>query len=297
MAFIDYLIITFYLLGMVLVGLYFQKKASKGIDSYFLGDRSLPWWVLGASGMASNLDVSGTMINVAFLYALGASGFFIEIRGGIVLIMAFLMIFMGKWNRRAKVMTLAEWMEFRFGSDTAGKIARLISAIAILLSTTAIVTYFAVGGGKFIGELLGIPEIFGIKAEFWAALIMIFLAMIYTVTSGLYGVVWTDVFQGILIFASIIIICYISFTQFILPATFQISVPLKQGGFITFETTKELWTNIIPKWQLNIPQESAYSIYNLFGIAIIFYLIKTVIEGSGGTSGYMLQRFFAAKSD
>ncbi|MBN1638417.1 MAG: sodium:solute symporter, partial [Ignavibacteriales bacterium] len=283
MAFIDYLIIAIYLSGMVLVGLYFQRKASKGIDSYFLGDRSLPWWVLGASGMASNLDVSGTMINVAFLYALGASGFFIEIRGGIVLIMAFLMIFMGKWNRRAKVMTLAEWMQFRFGNETPGKVARLISAIAVLLSTAAIVTYFAVGGGKFIGELLGIPEIFGLKAEFWAALIMIFLAMIYTVTSGLYGVVWTDVFQGILIFASIIIICYISFTQFILPDTFQLSVPLKQGGFITFETTKELWTNIIPKWQLNIPTESSYSIYNLFGIAIIFYLIKTVIEGSGGT--------------
>ena len=67
--------------------------------------------MLGASGMASNLDVSGTMINVALIYAIGAMGFFIEIRGGIVLIMAFLMIFMGKWNRRAKVMTLAEFFD------------------------------------------------------------------------------------------------------------------------------------------------------------------------------------------
>ena len=98
MAWIDYLIVILYLTGIVLVGLLMQRRASAGIDSYFLGNRKLPWWVLGASGMASNLDVSGTMINTAWIFALGAMGFFIEIRGGVTLIMAFLMIFMGKWN-------------------------------------------------------------------------------------------------------------------------------------------------------------------------------------------------------
>ncbi|MFQ6093778.1 MAG: sodium:solute symporter, partial [bacterium] len=46
-----------------------------------------------------------------------------------------------------------------------------------------------------------------------------------------------------------------------------------------------------------MPADSSYSIYNLFGIAILFYLIKVTIEGSGGTSGYMIQRYFAARSD
>ena len=111
---LDLIIITVYLLAIVVVGLLLQKRASKDIDSYFLGDRKLPWWVLGASGMASNTDIAGTMINTAFIYALGTKGFFIEIRGGVTLIMAFLMVFMGKWNRRSKVMTQAEWMHFRF---------------------------------------------------------------------------------------------------------------------------------------------------------------------------------------
>jgi len=92
MAFVDYGIVVVYLLGMILIGLYFQRRASSNIDSYFLGKRTIPWWALGASGMASNLDISGTMINTAFVFALGASGFFIEIRGGVTLIMAFLMI-------------------------------------------------------------------------------------------------------------------------------------------------------------------------------------------------------------
>jgi SSS family solute:Na+ symporter len=46
-----------------------------------------------------------------------------------------------------------------------------------------------------------------------------------------------------------------------------------------------------------MPASSTYSIYNLFGIAILFYLIKVTLEGSGGTSQYMIQRFFASRSD
>ena len=297
MHLIDYIITISYLAAVVFVGVIMQRRAAKGIDAYFLGERSLPWWALGASGMASNLDISGTMINTAFIFALGVSGFFIEIRGGVTLIMAFLMIFMGKWNRRAKVMTLAEWMHFRFGSKTEGHVARLIAAVSSIIMTIAMITYFAIGSGKFVGEFLGIPDWLGLSSQFWAATVMIILAMIYTVASGLYGVVWTDVFQGFLIFGVIIYICALALTKFGLPEAFSISVPLKDGGFQAIETTRQVWTSIIPPWKMHFSEASAYSIYNLFGIAILFYLFKVTIEGSGGTGNYMLQRFFAARSD
>ncbi len=297
MSVLDYGIVVVYLLTMVGIGFYFQRKASGSIESYFLGKRGIPWWALGASGMSSNLDVSGTMINTALVYALGISGFFIEIRGGVTLIMAFLMIFMGKWNRRAHVMTLAEWMKLRFGDSRDGHVARLIAAVSVIVVTIAMITYFAVGSGKFIGEFLGIPPMLGLPSEFWAATLMIVLAMIYTVASGLYGVVWTDVFQGTIIFGTIVIVSFIAFTKYALPESFLISLPMKDGSYQAFEMTRDAWTNIIPQWKLNIDPNSAYSIYNLFGLAILFYLIKVTIEGSGGTSGYMIQRYFAAKDD
>jgi SSS family solute:Na+ symporter len=294
---IDYIITVCYLSAVVFVGVIMQRRAARGIDAYFLGERSLPWWALGASGMASNLDISGTMINTAFVFALGVSGFFIEIRGGVTLIMAFLMIFMGKWNRRARVMTLAEWMHFRFGEKTEGHVARLIAAISSIVMTIAMITYFAIGSGKFVGAFLGIPDFLGLSSQFWAATLMIILAMIYTVASGLYGVVWTDVFQGLLIFGVIIYICSLALTKFGIPEVFSISVPLKDGGFQAIETTRQAWTSVIPPWKMNFSGASAYSIYNLFGIAILFYLFKVTIEGSGGTGNYMIQRFFAARSD
>jgi len=293
---IDYAIVVVYLTGMIAVGLLMQRKAEQGIESYFLGNRNLPWWALGASGMSSNLDISGTMIIVALVYAIGARGFYIEIRGGVTLIMAFLMIFMGKWNRRAGVMTMAEWMSVRFGNDNEGQLARTITAIVSIIGTIAMVTYFAIGGGKFLDEFLGIPSLFGLPGAFWAATILIILAMIYTVASGLYGVIWTDVFQGILIFAAIIYVV-VKALSLNIPETFSVTMPMKDGTFSAFPTTFSEWANLLPRWRLNINPDSDYSMYNFFGVLTMFYIFKTIIEGSGGTGNYMIQRYYAAKND
>lgn len=60
LAVIDYVVVAVYLLSIVIVGVWVQKKSGSGIDSYFLGERGIPWWALAASGIASNIDVSGT---------------------------------------------------------------------------------------------------------------------------------------------------------------------------------------------------------------------------------------------
>ncbi len=288
MQLIDYAIVVVYLLTSLIIGLWLEKQASKGIDSYFLCDRRLPWWALGASGMASNIDVSGTMINTAFIYALGTQGFFIEIRGGVTLVMAFLMIFMGKWNRRAGVMTLAEWMPFRFGKGWAGDFARIISAVSAIVITIGMISYFAIGTGKFFGEFLGMnPRI--------AAILIILITMIYTTASGLYGTVWTDVFQGLLILGMVLYVCFLAVKVAVLPPEFLVSVPMGKGLFQTIQTSFTEWTRIVPPATIDMPGQ--YSIYNLFGVCIMFYLFKVILEGSGGTGGYMLQRYLAAKND
>ena len=287
---IDIIIVIIYLCAIVAVGLLVQKKASRNIDSFFLGNRKLPWWVLGASGMASNTDIAGTMINTAFIYALGTKGFFIEIRGGVTLIMAFLMVFMGKWNRRSQVMTQAEWMHFRFGTKREGNIARIIAAVSSIIMTIAMVTYFIIGAGKFVGEFLGMEPIF-------ASLIMVTLAMIYTIASGLYGVVWTDVFQGFFIFFLIIYISSLAMIKVDLPDQFFVSVPMVDGSFSKISTTLAEWSRITPPVRMDMPSGSSFEIYNLFGIAIMFYLFKVTLEGASGAGGYMLQRYFAARSD
>ena len=245
MSTFDLAIVAFYLLVMVALGLAVQKKGSEGIDSYFLGNRRVPWWLLGCSGMASNFDITGTMINTALVFVLGISGFFLEIRGGIGLFLAFMMVLMGKWNRRSRVMTFAEWMRLRFGTGWQGNLAQIIAAIGMIFVTIAMVTYFSTGAGLFVANVLGVPPALGLPGQFWAALLMIVLAMVYTVTSGLYGVLVTDFFQGVVIFVAVGYLVTVTVTEFVLPEVFTVSVPL---------STKNLSAQITnAEWLLSIP--------------------------------------------
>jgi Na+/proline symporter len=323
MAGIDYGIILVYLLSMAGLGIYLQQKKSSSVESYFLGERGLPWWLLGISGMSSNLDCTGTMIIVALLFSLGVSGFFVEIRGGVVLVLPFLMIFMGKWYRRAQVMTLAEWMHFRFGKGKGSDLARIINAIGSILLTTALVTYFCKGTGKFITEFLQIPAFLGLPPDFWAALLLIGLAMIYTVAVGFRGVVYADCIRSVITFVAILVACYLCMTRYELPERFRISVPVNEaalvqqeaagtmnswsdkykveqvGGkhFVVWETTRAAWSSVLPPKKFDFPAFSDYAMFNLILIAIAFYVIRTTLEGFAGATGHMAQRYFAAKSD
>lgn len=288
MQLLDYGVILLYLAATMAIGLWAQRRASRSVDDFFLGDKQMSWWMLGASGMASNLDVSGTMVIAALVYALGMDGFFIEIRGGVVLVMAFFMIFMGKWNRRSNVMTAAEWMEFRFGSGRQGQAARVLAAVANLIFAIWVVTYFAAGGGIFLGTILGIDP--GL-----ATVLIVALASVYTITSGFYGVVYTDVFQGALILVMIVYVVGTVMLSYDLPDAFNVSVPLADGAFQTIPTTRAAWTDLRPSWTLDLP--GAYAQYNLFGIVILFYLFRSSIDGMSAPGGYIVQRFYAAKNE
>jgi Na+/proline symporter len=321
MHLIDYLVILLYLVVTLIIGLIpllrskrknilvavgekkniphilrilVKKDDQENLEDFHLGH--FPWWALGASGMASNVDIAGTMVIAALVYSLGTQGFFIEIRGGIVLIMAFLMIFMGKWTRRAKfvengqekrVMTTAEWMIFRFGKGKGGDFARIISAVSNIIFSIGAMSYFSIGGGKFIGSLMGISDRL-------ASILLVVLAAVYTVASGFSGVIWTDVFQGGLILVAVIYICGLAWTTVTLPDTFSVSIPDGQE-FIIKQWNFADWSNLFPPITADLPGN--YAIFNLFGGVVMFYFLKTVIEGCSGAGGYMAQRYFAAKTE
>ena len=58
---IDQIIVVLYLAVIMGIGFAMKRKASKGMSSYFLGGRQLPWWALAMSGSSSYFDITGTM--------------------------------------------------------------------------------------------------------------------------------------------------------------------------------------------------------------------------------------------
>lgn len=269
---IDWVVMGAYVLGLGVLTVYFQKKASQGLDDYFLGGKQIPWWAMGMSGMASQLDMTGTMLLVSLLFILGPRGMYVEIRGGLGLLMAFAMVFHGKWNRRSNCMTVAEWMEFRFGKGRTGEAARLLQAFMIILGTVGSLAYFIKGSGLFL-------SIFFPYSPMVCALVLIVIATIYTTLTGFYGVVFTDIFQSGFILLAVICVA---------AAAFRL-VPDNAALSSLAETVSGNadWSAITLPLQANMPK--AYAAFENMALAVFYYLFFTILIGvsrSGGKPTY-----------
>jgi len=68
---IDMLIMLAYLVTMVVVGFWMRKRARLNKESYLMGGKSLPWYMLGLSDASDMFDISGTMWMVALCFVYG----------------------------------------------------------------------------------------------------------------------------------------------------------------------------------------------------------------------------------
>ncbi|MBK9120168.1 MAG: sodium:solute symporter [Phycisphaerales bacterium] len=278
MHWIDLSILAAYFVGVFALAIGLSRRAGRNIDSYFLGDRKMRWWLLGASGMASNIDVAGTLLIVSLIYTFGLQGFLIELRGGIVLTMAFFLAFMGKWTRRSGCMTVADWMTFRFGPGTQGAVARLVAAGFNLVFFVWALAYFLKGTSEFLSVYL--PVEWGGSPE-GAAILLMLSVMVYTSLAGLHGVVWTDVVQGVLILLLALVV------------TWKAAVAVDPGTL--GDVIDADWLRLLPPARIEPP--AGYESFSLLALSIGFYFFKTVIDGFSGAGGYMAQRFFAARDE
>lgn len=290
LATVDIVIILGFLIAVTVVGYAVSKVASRGIEDYFLGGKGIPWWVLGISSATSNFDMAGTMVIVAVVFSLGYKGFLVELRGGVGLSLAFLMVFLGKWLRRSRVMTSAEWMKLRFGTDRSGRSAHLLSALANIVLSLGMIIYFSKGAGKFLTHFIPIPDtdlgVVVVSGEIACTAIMVGIGLFYTLMSGLYGVVFTDVIQMLLLtFTSI----FVSVAAFGLTPEIEIPPEMLALDLESIGTHGQpLVANDPSTWE---------PIFAMFGIAVLMWVLRTTLEGMGGVGGYTDQRFFAARTE
>ena len=279
LATVDAVIIIGFLVVVTVIGFVLSRVAAQGIDDYFLGGNKIPWWVLGISTSTSNFDMSGTMIIVAVVFGLGYKGFLVEFRGGVGLSLALLLVFLGKWLRRSRVMTPAEWMKLRFGTDKQGRVAHLISATANILMAIGMIVYFAKGAGKFLTYFLPF-------SEFTCTATMVSVGLVYTLLSGLYGVVFTDVVQMVLLTFTAI---FITVEAFVIVPTITLPPELLQLNLEPIKTASS--ASLLGQGGLT------QGIFDFFGICVVMWFCRSFMEGMGGVGGYTDQRFFAARNE
>ena len=277
LAFIDYAVIGVYFAVVIGLGFWYQKRAARNLEAYFLGGKRMHWLALSMSGSVSTFDITGTMWIVSLLFVLGMRSMWNHWMWGWMMA-AFFLAYMGKWVQRSKVMTGAEWMKTRFGDGRPGRVARTAYAFMAVITQATFIGYAFQGIGKFASVYVGLSPA--------ACAVIVFAATtLYVLLGGLFSVVVTDVIQTVILTLASILIAAVAYTK------------LTAGALSKLPTG---WASFIPRWRLpemaNYPN-AEYVPYEFFGALVIVWVLKGLLLNAGGPAQmYDFQRFLAARN-
>lgn len=272
---LDWVVVGLYFIFMLVVGLYFMRRASRSMEDYFVSGRDLPWWVVALSAVGTYTDAGLAPAVTMLTYQgglLGNAVWWIPY----VIWMPLGAVLWSKFWRRLGTVTSAELLNVRY----SGKFAHVYRGIyAVFMSFGFIVVLMGYVSG-WLGAALG--PILG-----WEPISLILFAAIvtavYTVASGLSGVAYTDAYQfGIFLIGNIILV--------------PIVMASMGGGmddvYQTIEATRgaggvESFFRVIP------PAEG------LGGLTILAFVVQGMFFAASptGGEGFTAQRFMAARNE
>jgi SSS family solute:Na+ symporter len=177
---LDWLVVVGYILWIVIDGLRRSKGTDK-VEGYFLANRSLPWWAVGLSVMATQMSAVTLVGTTGQAYATGLR--FVQFYFGLPLAMIILSLTVVPFFHRAKVYTAYEYLERRFD-------VRVRSLASFL---------FLMGRAFSLGVTLAAPAVVISSILGWplpiTVLVLCIPMILYTSFGGVQAVAWTDVKQ------------------------------------------------------------------------------------------------------
>ena len=189
MSWLDWAIVGAYLAWVVWDGVRLSRNTQE-MDGYLLASRSLPWWAVGLSVMATQLSAITMTSTTGQGYADGMR--FVQFYFGLPIAMIVLSVTVVPFFWRAKVYTAYEYLERRFDLKTRTLTACLFLlsrglACSVIVAAPAVILSIVLGWNLTLTVLaIGAPTV------------------VYTVVGGVQAVTWTDVKQMAIIVLGIV---------------------------------------------------------------------------------------------
>jgi len=238
MRLLDWAVVIAYLVYVIWDGVRMTKHSASA-EGYFLANRSLPWWAVGLSVMATQLSAITLVGTTGQGYNDGMR--FIQFYYGLPLAMVILCITAVPFFYRAKVFTAYEYLEKRFDLKT-----RTLTSF-----------FFLVSRGLGVGVIIAAPSVILSIVLGWSETVTVFAmglsTTIYTMIGGVQAVTWTDVKQMVIIFFGLFVCLFIILSKF--PPEVSLGDALHLAGatgrLTTVDTTFDLrqtytlWSGLI----------------------------------------------------
>ncbi|NLZ05765.1 MAG: Na+:solute symporter [Phycisphaerae bacterium] len=283
---LDLGIIAAYLVVTILLGLWVSKRASRDLDSYFLGGKTIPWYILGISNASGQFDITGTMLLVYWCFAYGLKSVWFPWVWP-TFNQIFLMMYLATWLRRSNVLTGAEWIQTRFGRGRGANLAHISVVVFALITVIGFVAYEFQGIGKFAEIMLP----WDLSPNTYA-LIILSITSIYVVKGGMHSVVLTELLQFALMTVVSITVGIIAIAT-VSPEAIDAVVPEGWRNLWFGWTMNMKWTGDFETIQVKMA-EDGMSLFSIFFGLMVF---KGVLASMAGPSpNYDMQRVLATRN-
>ncbi len=199
MHWLDWAIVAAYLVYITYDGLRLTKRSNE-VEGYFLANRSLPWWAVGLSVMATQLSAITLVSTTGQAYADGMR--FVQFYFGLPFAMIVICMTVVPFFYRAKVYTAYEYLERRFDAKT-----RSLASFCFLIQRALACGTVVAAPAVVLSIVLGWSE--------WRTILVMGLSTtLYTMFGGVQAVTWTDVKQMVIIFVGLFVVLYVIVDQF-----------------------------------------------------------------------------------
>lgn len=295
---LDILVVLVYLAVMIFLGFILKKRAQTSKDSYLLGGKKLPWYMLGMSNASDMFDISGTMWMVTLAFVYGLKSIWIPWLWP-VFNQVFMMMYLSVWLRRSEATTGAEWLSTRFGlvGDKV-RASHLIVVVFALISCLGFLAYGFIGLGKFVEIFIPWSRIsayvpFEVRAEFvphFYGIVFSLVTMLYAILGGMASIVIGDVVKYTIMTLASAMVGYIAWQHL---GNQSLNVP---AGWLDpfFGWTLDMdWSSHIDQVNQKIESDG----FSLFGIFFMMMLFKGIFASLAGPApSYDMQKILSARS-
>ena len=296
LTWLDWSLIIGYLVFSFAIAIYFYRRAGKDTSEFFLSGRAMPWWIAGTSMVATTFAVDTPLLVTEIVAEDGIAGNWIWWNAAIGgMLTAF---FFARLWRRSGVLTDVEFVELRYSGPPAAWLRGIKAVYFGLLMNIIIIGWVALAMETVIDVLFPELAIFGYESvsllgvEVGAALLVVGVLVlgvaVYSLLSGLWGVMVTDLFQFVIAMGATIVLAVLVLD---VPEVGGVSGLRKQLPDPTF--------NLLPT--IGEAAEGA-AMFSLSALAFIAYAgvqwWSSWYPGSEpGGGGYIAQRMMSAKDE
>lgn len=288
---LDWSAIVAYLLITLLLGLYFKSRSGKSVDDYFVSGRNVSWWLAGTSMVATTFAADTPLVVTGLVYAQGVAGNWLWwsfLLSGMMTVFLF-----AKLWRRSGLLTDVQFAEMRYSGKPAAFLRGFRAIYLGLLMNCIILGWVTKAMTSIVAVTLGISDQ---RALAICIFFLIPFTGFYVALGGLWGVLWTDVFQFVLKMGIVIAVAY-----YAVQAIGGMDVMLAKLGAMQAASggAASNPTSLFPDFSRGLTGEA------LWTYPVITFLVNIGLQwwafwypgAEPGGGGYIAQRIFSAKDE